>query len=356
MSRIPYLAEADMTPHQLRRSQELVASRGGGPVTGPGAFWLYNPHISERAEPLRLHMERATSLPHALSELAILTTARHWSATYAWCRHEPQVIADGIDVAAVAALRDGGTPVFSDPKASLVYDVARELLTTATLGDATYARALGTFGLASLVDLVTMVGYGSQVSLVNATFEPDAPKGATDYLPPGTPPAAPPVGALSTRGADEAVGGLIGTAARAWRHTPNILALVQEYDAALRTNLTMAPAMSWLIVLVIARYWSVQSLWPGLHRQAVDHGLAPDIAEAVTRGERPAGMGEGQAIVYDFALELLTLGRPGEAVFAKARDSVGFAIMIETAAIIGLMTIIALPTNVFSAARIKRAP
>jgi hypothetical protein len=66
-------------------------------------------------------------------------------------------------------------------------------------------------------------------------------------------------------------------------------------------------------------------------------------------------MGEGQAIVYDFALELLTLGRPGEAVFAKARDSVGFAIMIETAAIIGLMTIIALPANVFSAARIKRA-
>src|SRR5690349_1843414 len=65
VSRIPYLADAEMTPRQLRRSQELTASRGGGRITGPGAFWVYNPEISEVAEPLRLHMERGTSLSHA---------------------------------------------------------------------------------------------------------------------------------------------------------------------------------------------------------------------------------------------------------------------------------------------------
>jgi 4-carboxymuconolactone decarboxylase len=351
VSRIPYLAEAAMTPHQLRRSRELVASRGGGPVTGPGAFWLYNPYMSEVAEPLRLHMERGTSLPHGLSELAILMTARHWSATYAWCRHEPQVIKDGIDATAIAAVRDGKTPVFSDPHASLVYDVARELLTTATLSDATYARALDAFGLPTTVDLVTMVGYGSQVSLVNATFEPDAPAGATDYLSPAAPPTQPPARALIARAPDDGTDGLIGPAARAWRHSPKILERVQDYDAVLRQHLIMAPDMSWLIVLVIARYWSVQLLWPSLCRQALDHGIDLRAVEAVARGRRPDGLSDGQASVYDFAHELLTAGRPSEATFGRIRERFGFTTMIETAAIIGLMTIVALPANVFGSER-----
>ena len=351
MSRIPYLAEAAMTPHQLRRSQELVASRGGAPVTGPGAFWLYNPHISEVAEPLRLHMERATSLPLSLSELAILITARHWSATYAWCRHEPQAIQDGIDPGAVAAIRDGGTPVFSDPRAAMVYDVARQLLQTGHLDDVTYARALDTFGLATLVDLVTMVGYGSQVSLANATFEPDAPAGATDYLPSGEPPVVPPARTLTSNGAVDDAAGLIGDAARAWRHCPKILERAGDYDVMLSRHLNMAPAMSWLIVLVMARYWSAQSLWPGLYRQASDHGVDRKIADAVARGVGPDDLSEGQAAVYDFARELLTAGRPSEATFARVLDRFGFATMIETTAIIGFMTIIALPANVFSAER-----
>jgi len=352
LSRIPYLAEAEMTPHQLRRSQELVASRGGGPVTGPGAFWLYNPHLSDVAEPLRLHMERGTSLPHGLSELAILITARHWSATYAWCRHAPQVINGGIDAAAVTALRDGGIPVFSDPLAAIVYETANQLLRTAQLDDATYARALDAFGLPALVDLVTMVGYGSQVSLANATFEPDAPAGITDYLPPGVAPVVPSARVLASSSADSAAAGLIGCAARPWQHCPNILVRAQKYDAVLREQLTMAPNVSWLVVLITARYWSAQSLWPDLRRQALEHGLAPQIADAVARGVRPECLSEGQSAVYDFAREILTAGRPSEAIFVSVRERFGFTTMIETAAIIGFMTIVALPANVFGPGRI----
>ena len=351
MSRIPYLDEAIMTPRQLARAQELAASRGGGRVVGPGAFWVYNPAISDVAEPLRLHMERGTSLPHGLSELAILITARRWSATYAWCRHEPQAIKDGIDAAAIAALKDGGAPIFADPHSDIVYRVASQLLQTGHLDDAIYARALGTFGLPSLVDLVTMVGYGSQVSLVNATFEPDAPAGATDYLPPAKPPVAPPARPLTV--SDSAEVGLIGNAARAWAFCPKILERAGDYDATLRAHMTLAPDVSWLLVLLMARYWSAQSLWPGLYRQALADGLDPRVADAVARGIRPPGLNEAQAGAYDFAHELLHDGRPSEATFAHVRDRFGFTTMIETAAIIGFMTIIALPANVFGPDRIQ---
>ncbi len=350
MSRIPYLDDAAMTPRQLHRSQELAASRGGGRVVGPGAFWVYNPAISDVAEPLRLHMERATSLPHGLSELAILITARHWSATYAWCRHEPQALKDGIEATAIAALKVGATPIFADPPSDIVYRVAAQLLRTGHLDDATYAAALDAFGLASLVDLVTMVGYGSQVSLVNATFEPDAPAGATDYLPPGAPHAVPPARPLTLSNSAEV--GLIGAAARAWAHCPTILERVRAYDAVLRRDLVMPAAASWLIVLLLARYWSAQSLWPSLYRQALAQGLDARIADAVARGLRPDGLSDVQAGVYDFAYELLHDGRPSEATFARVRDQFGYTTMIETASIIGTMTIIALPANVFTPGRI----
>jgi hypothetical protein len=234
----------------------------------------------------------------------------------------------------------------------MVYDVAHQLLQTGHLDDVTYARALDVFGLATLVDLVTMVGYGSQVSLANATFEPDAPAGATDYLPSGEPPVAPPARMLTPNGAVDDAVGLIGDAARGWRHCPKILERAGDYDVMLSRHLNMAPAMSWLIVLVMARYWSAQSLWPGLYRQALAHGIDPAIADAIARGMRPDSLSDAQAAVYEFAHELLTAGRPSEATFVRVRDRFGFATMIEATAIIGFMTIIALPANVFGPERL----
>jgi 4-carboxymuconolactone decarboxylase len=353
MSRIPYLAEADMTEHQLRRSRELTAARGG-PVSGPGAFWLYNPSISECAEPLRQHMERGTSLPLAVSELAILIAARHWSATYAWCRHEPQVIKAGIEATAVAALRDGGTPQFADERAATTYAMARTLLETGGLDDSTYGRALKVFGLTALIELVAEVGYGSFVSLANMTFEPDPPGGAQDYLPAGVRPVAPTSAARDIKAigtTNMSSDRLVGPAAQTWRHTPAIEECTGRYDEILREHLTLAPAASALIVLYVVRYWSASRLWPDSYQLALARGLNESVIDAVMRRIRPLSLSEEQALVYDFCDELLTVGRPSDETFERVRARLGFAGMIEIPAIIGFMSMAALTANVFGEAR-----
>ena len=352
MSRIPYLTDDAMTERQRRRSQELQATRGGGRVTGPGAFWVYNPDISECAEPMRQHMEQGTSLPLAVSELAILTTARHWSATYAWCRHEGRTLKEGVEAAAIANLRDAQPAIFAEERAAIVYAVAQMLLGTGGLDDATYRRALDFFGLPALIELVGEVGYGSLVSLANATFEPDPPDGSRDYLPPGPQPPRPlgwPSHGPRLEPTDfHAPGaGVIGVAAAAWHRRPAILACALRYDEVLRQRLTLEPATVWLIVLFVARYWHARSLWADLQRQALENGLSDRTADALALAAQPAGLNPEQAIAYDFAHDLLTTGRPGDAVFASARETLGLTNMIEIAAIVGFMAMVTLTANVF---------
>jgi alkylhydroperoxidase family enzyme len=102
---------------------------------GPGAFWLRNPALAEQADAWRLLMERGTALPRRLSELAILVANRHFSATYAWCRHAAVASRAGLDRAMVEALAEHLPPTFSDPMEAIVYRVSRELLATTGLSE-----------------------------------------------------------------------------------------------------------------------------------------------------------------------------------------------------------------------------
>jgi len=108
-----------------------------------------------------------------MSELAILVATRHFSATYAWCRHAVAASRAGLDRAVIEALADRQQPTCSDPMEAMVYGVSRELLETTGLSVATYARALAALGPKRLVELVALVGYGWMLSLAVNTFEPD---------------------------------------------------------------------------------------------------------------------------------------------------------------------------------------
>jgi 4-carboxymuconolactone decarboxylase len=129
MSRIPYLTAEELSEEQRCLAEKLAASRGGR-LVGPGAFWLRNPALAESADALRLLMERGTSLPRHLSELAILVANRHFSATYAWSRHTLAASRAGLDSATIDALEVHQKPLCDNPIEEIVYSVSRELLET----------------------------------------------------------------------------------------------------------------------------------------------------------------------------------------------------------------------------------
>ena len=65
--------------------------------------------------------------PPKLSEIAILVTARHWTAHYEWYAHKRLALNGGMDPKIIDAIRDRRTPVFDDPKGQMIYDVAKSL-------------------------------------------------------------------------------------------------------------------------------------------------------------------------------------------------------------------------------------
>jgi 4-carboxymuconolactone decarboxylase len=366
MSRIPYLTAEELSDEQRRLAEKLAASRGGR-LVGPGAFWLRNPALAEQADAWRLLMERGTSLPRRMSELAILVATRHFSATYAWCRHAVAASRAGLDRAVIEALADRQQPTFSDPMEAMVYGVSRELLETTGLSVATYARALAALGPERLVALVALVGYGCMLSLAVNTFEPDPFPDDRALVPAGPPPttyARTPGGTrllplqdaalsdaqrrLATQLEVGSPGSVIGAYA-IWRRTPAIAERALQYEQVLYSNLAVPLPFIELVVLVAARFWTSDALWTGHRDWALDAGLSADLIAAIAEQHTPRGASADEALVQAFASELLTQGRVGDDTFALAVARFGYRTVVELVGVAGFYSMVALTCNALAA-------
>jgi len=166
-----------------RRVHDLIASGPRGQVRGPLAIWLHRPDLAERAQALGAYCRYGSSLSPRLSELAILTMARLWSAEYEWWAHKPPAQAAGLAPGIIEALRTGATPDFGDDaEASVVHRVVLELTERRTLTQPLYDEALATLGSGRLVDLVGVCGYYTLISMTINAFDVDLPEGAQPEL------------------------------------------------------------------------------------------------------------------------------------------------------------------------------
>src|SRR5256714_4412665 len=75
-----------MSPAQ-KRVHDAIAGGPRGGVRGPFNALLRSPELADRAQKLGEYVRFSSSLPAALNELAILVTARHWTAQYEWYAH-----------------------------------------------------------------------------------------------------------------------------------------------------------------------------------------------------------------------------------------------------------------------------
>ena len=182
MARLAPPAPETMTEDQ-RRVHELIVSGPRGAVRGPLAIWLHRPLLAERAQALGAYCRYGSSLSPRLSELAILTMARLWSAEYEWWAHKPPAQAAGLEPGIIEALRTGATPDFgADAEASVVHRVVQELTEKRTLTRPLHDEAQATLGSGRLVDLVGLCGYYTLISMTINAFDIDLPDGAPPEL------------------------------------------------------------------------------------------------------------------------------------------------------------------------------
>ena len=178
MGRLPPTPREALDPEQLRVNDLIQGKRGraGGLAGGPFGVWLRDPALTEKAASLYHHLRHDITAPQRLCELAILVTARAWTAQYEWYAHEKHAVPSGLDGAVVDAIRDRKKPNFIKQDEAIVYDLTIELQESRALSDATYRRALDVLGERMLIELVTLVGFYTMLAILLVGFDVDIPK------------------------------------------------------------------------------------------------------------------------------------------------------------------------------------
>jgi 4-carboxymuconolactone decarboxylase len=184
MSRLPELTLESLSPEQ-RKVHDAIVAGPRGQVQGPLNIWLRSPKLAEHGQALGAFCRYNTSLPKRLSELAILITGATWKAGFEWFVHAPVGIQEGLDPAAVEALRTGRKPTFTRSDEAALYAFTRELLETHRVSDATYEAAVAELGSLGVVELVGILGYYALISMTIVAFKVPIPDGVPEPFPEG---------------------------------------------------------------------------------------------------------------------------------------------------------------------------
>ena len=94
-NRFKPLTYDEMTPAQKAMVEHLIAGPRGG-VNGPFNVLLRSPEIGDLGQEFGGAARFKSSLPQRLYELAILVTARHWTAQYEWQAHHRSALQAGL--------------------------------------------------------------------------------------------------------------------------------------------------------------------------------------------------------------------------------------------------------------------
>jgi 4-carboxymuconolactone decarboxylase len=179
--RLTLLSPGEMSPEQRETYDESIAGKRGA-APAPMMAWLNSPEMARHATRLGAVLRFDTIFPAKLSEIAILVTARHWNSHYEWFAHRRLALKGGMDPKIIDAIRDRRTPRFDEPRAQMIYDVARSLHEAHGLSQPLYEEAVNVLTLRGVVEIIGLCGYYTMVSMTLNTFEFGLPDGETSEL------------------------------------------------------------------------------------------------------------------------------------------------------------------------------
>ena len=295
-------------------STSLSAQSRLGPTDGVAAIRLQRSGVDVRWE---------NKVGRALSELAILATAREHDQPYEWSLHEMEAVAVGLDPAVIDAVRNKKALTGIGETEAAIIQLARDIGRHKVSAD-TYARALKTFGQSNLVDVVSLMGQYAATATRLSAFNQQMPPGWKQFLPlpftppadihpdsrsrlpvirtPAPPPAMPPP--LYSRGmAPEGTG-----PAQIARHAGGLASL----EASVGRPLIDVAA------LVAARAHDQQYDWTTTEVAAQKDSVSAATIDAIGPRKPTTGLGEKEAAVIDFGRELFSRHYVSAELYARA--------------------------------------
>jgi 4-carboxymuconolactone decarboxylase len=181
--RLPPIPESQQTEAQKKAIAEFTAARKTG-ISGPFVPLLRSPEVMNRARAMGDYLRFNSVLPPRLSEFAILITARYWTQNYEWDAHNQLALQGGLSADIIKAIADGRRPDKMAADEEALYTFCDELHRNQSISDATYARAVSTFGEQGVIDIVGISGYYTLLAMVLNTARTPVPPGHTPALAP----------------------------------------------------------------------------------------------------------------------------------------------------------------------------
>jgi 4-carboxymuconolactone decarboxylase len=174
----------EMTPAQRTMVEHLVAGPRAG-ANGPFNVLLRSPDMGDIAQQFGVSMRFNQSMPRKLNEMAIIITARYWTAQYEWYAHKRAALQAGLSPSIVDAIQNGRKPTGMQKDEEAVYTFCTELLNTKHVSDATFAAAKDLVGgEKGVVDLMGVMSWYQMVSMLLNVDRYPLPDGVQPELKP----------------------------------------------------------------------------------------------------------------------------------------------------------------------------
>src|SRR6478735_8168377 len=181
--RMPPIAADKQTAAQKKAIADYKDLRKADLTGPPWTVLLRVPDLVVPSLQMRLHNQTANNpLGAKLTEFAILIAAREWTNNFEWNAHARAAATAGLNAAIIAAVADGRRPERMAEDEEIVWDFCNELLHNKSVSDPTYARALAKFGEAGAVELASLEGYYTYLSMVMNTARSPLPAGVKPPL------------------------------------------------------------------------------------------------------------------------------------------------------------------------------
>lgn len=182
MNRLITLSPKDMNKNQLEVWNEIRSGPRGSSPHGPFMAWLQSPELAGRAQKLGEYLRFNAQMDKRLSELAILTVARHWTAQYEWFAHKRFALEAGLAEDIIDSIQARSRPNFIENDEAAVYDFAIELQSSHQVSNTAYDNIVKHIGRSGVVDLVGLLGYYTLVSMTLNVYEVQLPDGEEEPL------------------------------------------------------------------------------------------------------------------------------------------------------------------------------
>jgi 4-carboxymuconolactone decarboxylase len=158
----------------------LTGPRRG--LGGPFNVLLRSPEMGDLAMKFGEYSRFRPEIPAKLRELAIIVTARHWTAHFEWYAHRSAAAQAGLSADIITAIANRKRPTGMQPDEEAVYNFANELLETKQVSDATFKAVVDRFGEKGAVDIIGVMGWYQMVSMLLNVDRYPLPNGAQPEL------------------------------------------------------------------------------------------------------------------------------------------------------------------------------